>query len=361
MLEIAIRHSQGDFSLAADLQIGEGLTALFGASGSGKTTLINLVAGLLRPAEGHVRLAGEVWSDTARGIFLPAHRRRIGYVFQEARLFPHLTVRQNLGYGERLLPSSDRRENLSRVVDLLGLGNLVGRLPRHLSGGEKQRVALGRALMASPKLLLMDEPLSALDSELKRQILPDIERIRDEVGIPILYVSHSVEEVARLATRVVAMERGKAIAVGAPDEVLSSVPRGAGSLPAGNFITATIAAHHAADGLTEARSTAGSLYVKSVDLPLGTEIRVFVPMADIVLATASVDGLSTLNRLAGHIAAIRAQNGAAVEVTVDCGGERMIVEVTRRSAALLELAIGKPVHLLFKTVSIAPEGLFRRG
>lgn len=360
MLDIAIRHQQGGFSLEADIQIGEGLTALFGPSGSGKTTLINLVAGLVRPEQGQIRLSGETWSDSDHGIFLPPHRRRIGYVFQEPRLFPHLTVRQNLAYGERLLPRTERRENLSRVADLLGLSALLDRRPQHLSGGEKQRVALGRALMASPRLLLMDEPLSALDSELKLQILPDIERIRDEVGIPILYVSHSVEEVARLATRVVVLERGKTIAIGAPDALLSSVPRGAGALPAGNFISAMITAHHEAEGLTEALSGAGPLFIRAVELPLGTEIRVFVPVADIMLATAEVNGLSALNRLAGRITEIQRENGSAVAVVVDCGGERVAVEVTRRSATQLGLAIGKPVHLLFKTVSIAPEGLFRR-
>ncbi|CAH0339768.1 molybdenum ABC transporter ATP-binding protein [Rhizobium sp. CECT 9324] len=360
MLDIAIRHQQGGFSLEAELQIGEGLTALFGPSGSGKTTLINMIAGLVRPSEGQIRFSDETWSDSDHGLFLPPHRRRIGYVFQEPRLFPHMTVRQNLAYGERLLPRTERRESLARVADLLRLSALLDRRPQNLSGGEKQRVALGRALMASPRLLLMDEPLSALDSELKQQILPDIERIRDEVGIPIVYVSHSIEEVARLATRVVVLERGRTIAIGAPDAVLSNVPRGAGALPAGNFICATITARHEDDGLTEAQSAAGPLFLRAVDLPPGTEIRVFVPVADIVLATADVGGLSALNRLAGEITDIQRENGAAVAIVVDCGGEHMVVEVTRRSATQLELAIGKPVHLLFKTVSIAPEGLFRR-
>lgn len=293
MLELSIRHRQGDFTLAADLAVGEGLTALFGASGSGKTTLINIVAGLIRPQEGRISFNGETWSDAS--IFVQPHRRRIGYVFQEGRLFPHLTVLQNLCYGERLLPRAERREDLTRITSLLGITDLLARRPANLSGGEKQRVALGRALMASPKLLLMDEPLSALDGALKAQILPYIESIRDEFGVPILYVSHSVEEVARLATAVVTFDAGKAIAVGRPDEALAMVAKASGELPAGNFIEAEITGLHEDDGLTEAQSAAGPILLRQTPLPVGTRVRVFVPVSDIVVATEAGEGLSALN------------------------------------------------------------------
>lgn len=358
MLDLSVRHSHGDFTLEADLTLGSGLTALFGASGSGKTTLINIVAGLIRPVAGHVRFNGQVWSDGST--FVPPHRRRIGYVFQEGRLFPHLTVMQNLRYAERLLRRADRREELGRIAELLGISDLLSRRPSHLSGGEKQRVALGRALMASPKLLLMDEPLSALDNALKVQILPYIERIRDEFGVPILYVSHSVEEVARLATAVVTLEAGTARAVGRPDEALATVGRASGELPAGNFIEAEITVHHTEDGLTEALSQAGPILLRHAPLAVGTRVRIFVPVSDIVVATEPAGGLSALNRLAGHIVKFEEHNGGSVTLTVDCSGLPMMAEVTRRSCRELSLVPGKPVHLFFKTVAIASEGLFRQ-
>ena len=357
MLDLAIHHRQGDFTLEAELTVGEGLTALFGPSGSGKTTLINIIAGLVRPTQGRIRFNGTTWSDGTT--FLPPHRRRIGYVFQEGRLFPHLTVLQNLRYAERLLPRAERREDLDRIASLLGIADLLARRPARLSGGEKQRVALGRALMASPKLLLMDEPLSALDGALKAQILPYIERIRDDFGVPILYVSHSVEEVARLATAVITFDKGRASAVGRPDEALATVLHASGGLPAGNFIEADIVDHHPADGLTEARSAVGPLLLRQTSLAMGTRVRVFVPVSDIVVATEKVEGLSALNRLSGQLVAIEEGAGASVTLTVDCHGQMMIAEVTRRSLRQLALVPGKPVHLLFKTVSIAPDALYR--
>jgi molybdate transport system ATP-binding protein len=360
MLKLAIRHQQGDLTLEAIMDIGGGLTALFGPSGSGKTTLVNIVAGLVRPTEGRVVFAGETWSDTERGVFLPPHRRRIGYVFQEGRLFPHMSVLQNLRYGEHRLPKGERREDLDRVTDLLGIKPLLDRRPAHLSGGEKQRVALGRALMASPKLLLMDEPLSALDQDLKTQILPYIERIRDDVGVPILYVSHSLDEVARLATGVVTFDKGRATVVGRPDAILATVMRGNGDLPAGNFIEATVTGHDERDGLTEAQAKAGPIVLRRADVAIGARIRVFVPVSDIVVATGPAEGLSALNRLAGIVTEVKDSGRGGVTLTVDCGGEHLVAELTRRSVTQLALAPGMAVNLLFKTVSIAPEGLFRR-
>ncbi len=358
MLTIDIEHNQGSFDLVADFSVGQGLTVFFGPSGSGKTTLINLVAGLVRPTKGRIVFNDQVWSDGATGHFVPPHRRRIGYVFQEGRLFPHLTVRQNLLYGTRFVPAAERTESLDRVADLLGISRLLTRRPSGLSGGEKQRVALGRALMSNPHLLLMDEPLSALDVELKAAILPDIERIRDEVGIPILYVSHSLEEVARLATRVIALFRGRATAIGAPDKVLDILAPGAGVQP-GNFLHATVTDQSAEDGITLAESAAGPLFLRKTDVPVGTRIRVFVPVSEIVVATSLPEGISTLNRLHGVVIGLR-EEGNSVMVSVDCGGEQMICEVTRRSAKSLGLATGSPVHLLFKTVSLASEAIFRQ-
>jgi molybdate transport system ATP-binding protein len=357
MLDIDIDHHQGQFHLSADLSLGQGLTVLFGPSGSGKTTVINAVAGLIRPDKGSIRFDGNLWSDAATGHFLPTHKRRIGYVFQEPRLFPHLSVKANLLYGWYLSPREERRETLTTVSAMLGLENLLERAPNRLSGGEKQRVAIGRALMASPRLLLMDEPLSALDNGLKAQILPYIERIRDEAGVPILYVSHAVEEVTRLATRVVMMKAGKADMVEEGEHGLPFLPRMEESRP-GTFLHARILRHDLEDGLTIASCPAGLLYLKYADLPLGTDIRLFVPAADIVLATGALNGVSTLNRLSGVVQTV-AEIGKTVLVKVDCSGQSVEAEITRRSLQALQLMPGAKVSLLFKAVSADAAGVFR--
>ena len=357
-LTIDVEHRQGSFDLAIDLAIGGGLTALFGPSGSGKTTLVNLVAGLIRPERGKIAFDGEVWVDASEHCFVPPHRRRIGYVFQEARLFPHMTVRSNLRYGARFAPRGEPGETLETVVELLRIGHLLDRRPALLSGGEKQRVALGRALMAKPRLLLMDEPLSALDNDLKAAILPDIERMRDEAGIPILYVSHSIEEVTRLATRVVIMEAGKTVAIGRPDEVLNVVSTAAGTMRPGSFLHAVVTGHSPDEGLTFAESKAGPLFLRATDIPVGAHIRAFVPTSEVVLATSLPDGISTLNRLKGRVEEV-GESGTAVMVSIDCNGDRVLAEITRRSAANLGLVQGMAINLLFKTVSIAAEGIYR--
>lgn len=360
MLDVDIAHRQGDFTLEARFSAGPGLTALFGPSGSGKTTIIQMVSGLLKPQAGKIRFGETVWSDAKAGIFVPPHRRRIGYVFQEGRLFPHMTVRQNLAYATRFLPVTvvSREQNLERIGGLLGISGLFSRRPTSLSGGEKQRVALGRALMGKPQLLLMDEPLSALDEGLKADILPDLERIRDVEGIPILYVSHSQQEIARLATRVISMEGGRIVHPGAGRMQGADTPLVADGMAAGSFIHATVAAQLPDDDLTVASSAAGLLYLRRVDVAPGTGLRVHVPASDIVLATGEVSGLSTLNRLPGTIESIR-DDGFSVEVTVSCNGERLIARITRLSARELALAPQLRVHVLFKALSISPESLFR--
>ena len=221
-LLVDVEHEQGAFRLEAGFTAPAGVTALFGRSGSGKTTLVRTIAGLVRPRRGRVVLAGETLLDTARGIVLPPHRRRIGYVFQEGRLFPHLTVRQNLLFGRWFAPRREPGTEPGAIVELLGIGHLLRRRPGSLSGGETQRVAIGRALLAKPRLLLMDEPLTSLDDARKAEILPYIARLRDEAGVPIVYVSHSRAEVARLADMVVVLEDGRVTAAGPAAEILSS-------------------------------------------------------------------------------------------------------------------------------------------
>lgn len=361
MLEAHIRHRQGEFELEADFTLESGLTALFGPSGSGKTTIINALAGLLRPQQAKIRFGGTVWNDAARGIFVPPHRRRIGYVFQDGRLFPHLSVRSNLLYGARFQPESAGRDELARVADLLGIAALLDRRPAMLSGGEKQRVALGRTLLSSPQLLLMDEPLSALDTERKAEILSDIERIRDEAGVPILYVSHAIGEVARLANTVIAIRGGKIVASGPPGPVLSGHAALSGTIPPGSFLQARIEQHLANDGLSIATSRAGRLYLHHVPVPVGREVRLRIAADGIVLATARPEGVSALNMLEGRVVAVEPAGGADVMVRLDCSGEEVLAKLTRYSAARLALEPGLPVFALFKAVSIDSEDLFRLG
>jgi molybdate transport system ATP-binding protein len=214
MLRVDVSKQLGEFSLQATFASEGRVTGLFGASGAGKTSLINMIAGLLRPDRGTIAVDGETLDDTVVGRHVPAHRRRIGYVFQDARLFPHLDVRQNLDYGRRMNRLADNPAQRARIIDLLDIGSLLDRRPGQLSGGERQRVALGRALLASPRLLLLDEPLGSLDEERKVEILPYLVRLRDEAGVPMVYVSHDVEEMRQLATSVVMLRRGRVIDFG---------------------------------------------------------------------------------------------------------------------------------------------------
>lgn len=360
MLEVDIRKRQGAFTLDARFHAGPGLTALFGPSGSGKTSIIQILSGLVRPDSGRVSFGDTVWTDTERGIHVPAHRRRIGYVFQEARLFPHMTVADNLGYATRYSAEArtGARENRTRIARLLGIEPLLARRPAMLSGGERQRVALGRALMARPRLLLMDEPLSALDQAIKAEILPDLERIRDVEGIPIVYVSHSVAEIARLATRIVSLEKGRIVGTDPVDAAAGAMVAEGETL--GTFLTATVTDQLVEDGLTVAECPAGTLYLRPVDVAPGTALRLHLAASDIVLSTGPVDGLSTLNRLSGLVSGIEV-HGQAVDVTVTCNGVPVLARVTRRSARSLDLAPGRPVHVLFKALSIAPDSFYRRG
>lgn len=355
-LLVDVTQRQGEFTLRATFAAAEGLTAFSGPSGSGKTTLINLIAGLAPLQQGCILFGDRVWNDTDAGIFVPPHRRRIGYVFQEARLFPHISVRANLAYGMGNVPKVERPTRLTRVAALLRLAPLLDRRSSGLSGGEKQRVALGRALLSAPDLLLMDEPLSALDADLKADILPDIERIRDAEGIPILYISHSIDEVARLATRVVALEAGRIVGIGGPEAAFASTMPGQRS---GTFLTAVVAEIFEGEGLMLAHAPGGPLYLRAAPVSVGQSVRVFVPAADVVLARGLPEEISTLNRLSGIVTGLRV-GAVSVAVELDCGGERLLAEVTRRSAERLAIAPGERLNALFKAVRTEPETLFRQ-
>ncbi|MCO5093304.1 molybdenum ABC transporter ATP-binding protein [Bosea sp. (in: a-proteobacteria)] len=358
VLDIAVRRRLGAFSLDAAFTSNGRLTALFGSSGSGKTSLINVISGLIRPESGHVRVDGETLVDTAKGVFLPTHRRRIGYVFQEARLFPHLTVRQNLLFGHWFVPRAQRRPaELDRVLDLLGIGHLTKRRPGALSGGEKQRVAIGRALLAQPRLLLMDEPLAALDEARKAEILPHIERLRDEAGIPIVYVSHALAEVARLATTIAMVEGGRILACGPTAEILSRPDLAArpGAPEASTLLAAEVTGFDEAFGLARLATPAGPLTVARGGLSLGQRIGIRILASDVMLSLSRPAGISALNLMPGTVSQIGARSGAGgstVHLLVACGEAKLAVRLTAKSVDLLGLAPGKPVHAVIKSVSV---------
>lgn len=352
-LEVDVEHRLGRFTLAARFHAESGLTALFGRSGAGKTSLVNIIAGLLRPDRGRVSVDGQVLVDTERRVFVPPHRRRIGYVFQEARLFPHLTVRQNLLYGRWFTPRADRREKLDRIVELLGLGALTERRPAALSGGEKQRVAIGRALLASPRVLLMDEPLASLDTARKDEILPYIERLRDELRIPIVYVSHAVAEVARLATTVVLLSDGTVEAVGPVASIMTRLDLFplTGRYEAGAVVETEVLSHDDAVQLTTLRAPVGMLRVPQLPLAVGTPVRVRIRARDVMIALQRPEGLSALNVLEGRIAEIGPDPGPIVELRLDCGGSTLLARVTRQSVQSLGLAPGRPIYAVVKSIA----------
>jgi molybdate transport system ATP-binding protein len=355
MLEVALRHRFGPgFALeAAFAAAPRGVTAIFGPSGCGKSTILNAVAGLLRPDAGRVALDGGALLDTARGIFVPAERRRCGLVFQEARLFPHLSVAANLRYGLRRAPRDATGPGLDEVVALLGIGGLLERRPARLSGGERQRVALGRALLMRPRLLLMDEPLAALDAPRRAEILPFLARLKAEAGLPILYVTHALDEVDALADRVVLMEQGRVLASGGLEELTArtDLPLAA-RRDAGVVLTARLAAHDPARGLSRLEFAGGSLLVPLLAMPLGGALRLRLRARDVAVALTAPEGLSIQNILPAIIAEIR-PTAAPQEVFLHLmvGETPLLARVTRDAVARLGLVPGQSVHALVKSVA----------
>lgn len=357
-LSVSVFHRYPGFTLDVAFTAPPGVTALFGRSGSGKTTVVNAVAGLLRPGKGRIALGETVLLDTGRGIFLPPHRRRIGYVFQEGRLFPHLTVRQNLLYGRWFAPKGTAGTDFDRIVELLGIGSLLTRRPGALSGGEKSRVALGRAILSDPGILLMDEPLAALDEERKSGILPYLERLRDTLSLPILYVSHSAAEVARLATTVVLIEAGRVSAAG-PAAVVLSDPRsapGVGLREAGAILTARVEAHEP-DGLTRLSTAAGPVWLPGVSAAPGRSLRLRILAQDVMLARARPEGVSALNILPCTVRDLTPAGDSGVLVRLSLGEEDLLARITARSAGALGLAPGEAVHAVLKAVAVAPDSI----
>jgi molybdate transport system ATP-binding protein len=353
MIEARFKLDFAGFGLDVDLALpGRGVTALFGHSGSGKTTLLRCIAGLERAPEGRLDFGGEVWQDAAH--FVPTHKRPIGYVFQEASLFAHLSVRRNLEYGLKRVAPAQRRVSLDHAVELLGIGPLLERMPERLSGGERQRVAIARALAVSPRILLMDEPLAALDLARKQEILPYLERLHDELEIPLLYVSHAPDEVARLADHLVAMADGKVVASGPLTETLArlDLPIRLGE-DAGVVLDAVVVERDAEWHLARAEFAGGAVWVRDGGHPVGQHVRVRILARDVSLALAPHEGSSILNCLPATVAGIADDAHPALAlVRLEAGASPLLARLTRRSARHLDLAPGKAVYAQIKAVAL---------
>jgi len=354
MLDVDVRVARGPFRLDASFASDAPIVALFGRSGSGKTTLIEAIAGLARPSEGRIVIDGRTLFDSGRGVDLPTEARRVGLVFQDTLLFPHFSVRSNLAYGERLTPPSERFVTRERVAALLGLEPLMDRRPATLSGGEKQRVAIGRALLASPRILLMDEPLASLDAPRKAEILQYVEILRDDLKLPIVYVSHAIEEVTRLADRLVLLGDGRTIASGTVAELMARADLKPllGRFEAGGVIEARVARHDERYGLTVLAFDGGELVVPNVEALHGEPVRARIRARDVAIALEPPRAASFQNVLAASVAAIGNEFGAIVEVELLVGATRLAARITRQSAERLGLAPGMRVYALVKSVAI---------
>ena len=352
---ICLKLAYPGFALDLDLSLpGRGVSALFGHSGSGKTTCLRAIAGLERSAHGRIEVNGECWQDDATGVFLPTHQRPLGYVFQDAALFPHLSVRDNLEYGRKRIAAGKRLIDYGNIIELLGIGALLERRPARLSGGEKSRVAMARALLTSPRLLLMDEPLAALDHDRKQEILPYLERLHDELDIPSIYVSHSPDEVARLADHIVVMEGGKALASGPLGETLARI-----DLPirlgedAGVVIDAEIAGRDAEWHLARVAFPGGSLWVRDSGHALGQRVRVRILARDVSIARDAPTRTSIQNALPATLTEIAGDTHPALAlVRLAVGETPLIARLTQRSAAQLELKPGMKVWAQIKAVAL---------
>ena len=361
MLTVAVEHRQGAFRLDAAFAVDGGVTALFGRSGSGKTTLVNAIAGLLRPQQGRIEFDGETLFDAKRGIHLPPQARRFGYVFQEGRLFPHLTVRHNLLYSKLFASGRATAAEFDRVVGLLGLEDLLERRPGALSGGEKQRVAIGRALLAKPRLLLLDEPLAALDAQRKGEILQYIELMRDEVRIPMIYVSHAVEEVIRLADSVVLMSSGRVVAEGGVEEIMGrpDLRPVAGVFEGGTVIDARVTGQDMQFDLATLEFDGGTLTVTNLDALVGEPVRIRIRARDVSIAIDAPRRISIQNILRGTVRGIGPGQGGVVDVAIAIGAVTLRSRITSKAAQQLALAPGQEVHALIKAVSLDRHGAGR--
>ena len=352
-IEVRFRISRSDaFTLDVDLRLPDrGVTAIFGPSGCGKTTLLRAIAGLEKPEVARFAIAGDIWQDEKTT--LPAHKRPIGFVFQEASLFPHLNARANIEFGMKRIPHGQRRFSIDDAVSLLGLDNLLDRKPAQLSGGERQRVAIARALAVSPRLLLMDEPLAALDLARKQEIMPYLETLARQLDIPILYVSHATGEVARLADQMVLLEKGRERATGPTSDIFTRLDLPlAHSDKAAALIDATVREHDDEFALTLLDFSGGRFAISKKDLPIGHRARLRVVARDVSITLARQQDTSILNIFPATVTDISKENASQVLVRLQVGETTLLSRITRKSAAALQLAPGREVYAQVKTVAL---------
>ncbi len=353
-IQAVFKRVLGDFSLDVDLQLpGRGVTAIFGPSGSGKTTVLRCIAGLERAPGGSLSINGKVWQDDAKAFFKPVHTRSLGYVFQSANLFNHLSVQGNLDYGLRRIPLAERKVSLSQATELLGIEKLLHRQPATLSGGERQRVAIARALATSPQLLLMDEPLAALDVQRKAEVLPYLESLHTELDIPVLYVSHAPDEVARLADHLVLLDAGRVLASGPTRELMTrlDLPLAHGDAAA-SIIDAVVMRVEPEYHLSHAEFAGGQISLLNPSLQVGQRVRVRVQARDVSLTLTRQLGTSVLNIFAATVAVISPDSPGQVMVALDAGGNTLLARITQKSLETLGLQPGSPVFAQVKGVAV---------
>jgi molybdate transport system ATP-binding protein len=352
VIEVAIQKQLGVFQLDAQFAGGGGVTALFGRSGSGKSTIVKAIAGLIKPDHGRIAVNGEILFDGA--INLAAEKRRAGVVFQDGRLFPHLTVRDNLLFGFRRA-GPDRKIAFDDVVEVLGLSHFLASRPVTLSGGERQRVAVGRALLSQPRLLLMDEPLASLDRQRKKEVLPFLTQLNTRFGIPILYVTHDVDEVLELARDVVLIADGRTVAQGPLSAITSrlDLPPEAEALGLGAILAGTISAHDSGRGLTTLETPAGFIKLALIDRPLAETVSIRIAARDVALALTEPSGISVQNVLPATVQEVRAVSPSIVRLALAAGSGRLLAEITEDARARLQLEPGVNVFALIKSVALA--------
>jgi molybdate transport system ATP-binding protein len=362
-LDVRIAFGEFDFQIDHRMPI-EGIVGLFGPSGCGKSTLLRIMSGLERNARGQIRFGDEVWQDTERGTFMPPHKRGVGYVFQDVRLFPHLSVAGNLRYADKRSRRIDSAIDIEGVVAALDLAPLMTRRPSSLSGGERQRVAIGRTLLTRPRLLLMDEPLAALDVRRKAEILPYIERLPQTFRVPVIYVTHSIDEVTRLAERMLVLANGRKVTYGPVVEALERLDLQpiAGRFEAGVVLTGRVTRHDLTYRLTHLDLHGKEIVMPMADVALGSDVRLRIRARDVALATKAPENISIRNVLPGTIAEIVEEPDTAfAETLVDIGGANIRARVTRSAVAALALTRGKPVFVLFKSIAFDRRAIGHRG
>ena len=358
MIEVKAKLNRKQFVFDVNYQFTEQVTGLFGPSGAGKSTLLGMLAGLIKPDSGRLAIDDQVLFDSMQGINKPIYERRIGLVFQDSHLFPHLNVWHNLNYGFNLLSPVDRRFTPNQIIDLLEIGQLLNQKPHQLSGGEKQRVALGRTLLASPRLLLLDEPMASLDMRLKNQILPFLRRIKEEIKIPMLYVSHEIDEILTLTSEIAIIEQGNLLAYGNFHEIIhqDNLQNMAHSLGLENVICANVSKHEMMYGYTELKQGNQTIIMPLIAANSGTLVTISVAASNVALALSRLENVTIQNQLQGVVTEIK-QIGYRILVTVDIGERLIVAEVTTKALQSLGIAVGIKVYCLIKAQAIRVHGV----